>query len=247
MKRTRCLWLVPLALLTLVAVLYAQDANTLLQQAEAAWVKRSASDQNVYEAIKLYEQAAKAAPTNEVPLYQIARAYYFLGRFAPAAKKDELYLKGAEYAKRAFTLKPNKVGGHYWYAACMSRWLEPKSIAQKLKYLSELKEHLLTARKLDPRFYFGGPSRALGMIAFKSPFASNKEAIQLLRESLSYFPDYSLTLVNLGEVLVKEKQYAEAKVHLQKVLGLSPMPGFERELADDKELAKKQLALIPQG
>jgi hypothetical protein len=42
-------------------------------------------------------------------------------------------------------------------------------------------------------------------------------------------------------------QYAEAKVHLQKVLGLSPMPGFERELADDKELAKKQLTLIPQG
>ncbi len=243
MKRT--LWLVPAMLLLAAAMLYAQDANALLQQAEATWAKRSVSEQNAYAAIQQYEAVAKAAPTMDVPLYQIARAYYFLGRFAPAGKKDALYQQGIAAAKRALAVNANSVGGHYWVAACTSRWLEDKSTMEKLKNLKELKNHLMTARKLDPSFYFGGPSRALGMIAFKSPLAANSEAIQYLRESLKYAPNYSLTLVNLGEVLIKEKQYAEAKQHLQKVLGLSPMPGYERELADDKELAKKLLASIP--
>jgi tetratricopeptide (TPR) repeat protein len=229
-------------LLVMVAALYAQDA---LQQADAAWLKRSASDQYAYDAIKLYEQAGQAAPTNDVPWYQIARAYQFLGRFAPAAAKDALFAKGMDAAKKALAVNPNSVGGHYWYSACLSRWLESKGVTTKLKHLGELKSHLMAARKIDPAFFFGGPARVLGMIAFKSPLASNKEAIQYLHESLKYAPDYSLTLVNLGEVLIKEKQYVEAKQHLQKVLALSPLPGFERELADDQDLAKKLLASIP--
>jgi len=246
MRKFFCLWLLVLLFFIGIFTAQAQDAASLMQQADAAWLKRSASDQNAYQAIQLYQQAGQAAPNNDVPHYQIARAYYFLGRFAPAAQREQLYLKGVDAAKNALAVNANSVGGHYWYSACLARSLEKKSLFEKRKYVKDIKQHMAAALRLDPSFYFGGPPRALGMLSFKSPFGSNDDAIKMLRKSLEYAPDYSLTLVNLGEVLIKEKQYEEAKKHLQKVLTLQPMPGFERELAGDKKLAKKLLASIPE-
>ncbi len=223
----------------------AQDAQTLMQQAEAMWVKRSASLQNAYAAIKLYEQAAAADHSLDAPHYQIARAYYFIGRFSPPAQREALYMQGVEAAKKALAANAGSAGGNYWYSACLARAIEDKSVITKGKYVSDIKGHMLAARQANPGFYFGGPARALGMVSFKSPFGSNAEAIVLLRESLKYAPDYSLTLVNLAEVLIKEKQYAEAKQLCNKVLVLKPMAGYERELKDDQELAKRLLDSIP--
>jgi len=225
--------------------LYAQDAASLMKQADDLWLKRSASDATAYEAVKLYEQAAQADPKNDVPLYNIARAYQFLGRFAPKNKQESVFKQGMEYAKNALAVNPNSVGGHYWYAACLARSLQNKGITTKMKYAGELTDHLETSIKLDPSYYYGGPDRVIGMIYFKSPLAKNSTAIEHLRKSLKYDPDYSLTLVNLAEVLIKEKQYDEAKQYIDKVLNLKARPGFERELADDKALAKELLDSIP--
>jgi tetratricopeptide (TPR) repeat protein len=197
-------------------------------------------------AIAQYEQARTADPKNAEAWYKIARAYYFLGRFAPADQKENLYLKGVDAARQGFMANPNSAGAHYWYSACLAKSLENKSVVTKMKHKGDMEAHLQRARALDPKFYFGGPDRAIGMILFKSPVASNQEAIKHLRASLAHAPDYSLTLVSLAEVLVAEKQYAEARTLCQKVLALSPKPGFERELAADQALAKKLLASMPQ-
>lgn len=239
-------FIVSLVLLTAPLLVNAQDAQILLQQAEAVYMKRSASMQNAYAAIKLYELAATADPGLDVPHYQIARAYYFIGRFSPQAQREALYLKGVEAAKKALAANPNSAGGHYWYSACMARAIEDKSIITKSKYVNDIKGHMLAAIKSDPRFYHGGPARALGMVSFKSPFGNNSDAIQLLRESLKHDSDYSLTLVNLAEVLIKEKQYEEARQLCHKVLALKPEPGFARELKGDQQLAQRLLNSIPQ-
>lgn len=231
--------------LALAGSAWAQDAGALIKQGDAAWNQRSASEANAQAAIAAFEQAAAADPKNAEAFYKVARGYYYLGRFAPAAKKEALFVKGIEAARKGTEANPSSAGAHYWYAACLAKSLENKGIGAKLKAKGDMETHLKKAQALDPSFYFGGPDRAIGMILYKSPTASNKEAIQHLRKSLSYAPDYSLTLVSLAEVLLAEKQYDEVKTTCDKVLGLKPMAGFERELADDQALAKKLLASIP--
>ncbi len=224
---------------------FAADETASMKQGDDAWLGRSASDARVTEAIAAYEQAAAGATAAEA-WYKIARAYYFLGRFAPAAQKKDLFAKGIDAGKKALAADAGSAGAHYWYAACLAKSVETASVMTKLKYKGEMESHLKRARQLDAPFYFGGPDRLIGMILYKSPVASNSEAIEHLRASLSFGPDYSLTLVSLAEVLIAEKQYAEARQMCTKVQSLKPMPGFEKELADDQALARKLLASMPQ-
>ena len=231
--------------LLLAALAYAQDYASFMAQGDQMWLARSGSDEKVIAAIKLYEQAAQTDPKQAEPYCQIARGYYFLGRFAPAAKKEELYKKGVAAGEKAIGLNANSPCAHYWYAVCLAKSLENKSVVEKLKYKSKMESNLEFCRKSDPKYYYGGPDRVIGMVAFKNPLANNSMAIEHLRQSLKLYPDYSLTLVNLAEVLIKEKQYAEAEQLCKKTLTLTPMKGFERELADDQAQAKKLLASIP--
>lgn len=233
--------LICLALL-LAVTSSAQDYDALVQQAESFWLERSSSDQYAIKAIGAFTQAAQMETERDTPHFQIARAYYFLGRFAAPAQKEAFYSKGVAAAEKAILINENSIGGFYWYSACMARILQTKRMTEKLKYVKKIKGYLTRARDMDPGFYYGGPSRALGMISFRSPFGSNKEAIFLLRESLQYASEYSLTLVNLAEVLIKEKQYVEARQLCEKVIKLKPKPGFERETANDQALARTLLA-----
>jgi tetratricopeptide (TPR) repeat protein len=234
-----------LTALCLAAPAAADDAAALLKQGDDAWVLRSAGDAHVQDAIAAYEKAAAAAPQDATPLYEIARAYYFLGRFAAKAQKKDLFLKGVEAAKKALAANAASAGAHYWYAACLAKSVENESTMTKLKFKGDMEKHLERAHALDPSFYYGGPDRVIGMILYKSPVASNSDAIVHLRASLRFDPEYSLTLVSLAEVLVAVKQYDEAKRVCQKTLGLKPRPGFEKELADDQALALKLLAAMP--
>jgi tetratricopeptide (TPR) repeat protein len=236
----------PLALiLGLAAMAWAQTAGEWMQKGDAEWLLRSAGDKHARQAIDFYRQAGAADAKNAEAFAAMARGYYFLGRFAPTAQKETIYQQGMEAATLGFAADPGHTGSHYWYSACLAKSLEDKSVMTKMRYKNDLESHLKKAAAMNPAYYFGGPDRAMGMILYKSPVASNQEAIKLLRKSLTYAPDYSLTLVSLAEVLIAEKQYGEAKQLCDKVAALKPKPGFERELADDQVLAKKLLAGIP--
>lgn len=232
-------------ILGLAAMAWAQTAGEWMQKGDAEWLLRSSGDSHARQAIDYYRQAGAADPKHAEAFADMARGYYFLGRFAPAAQKEAIYQQGMEAAKKGFDADPGHAGSHYWYSACLAKSLEDKSVMTKMRSKNDLESHLKKAAVLNPAYFYGGPDRAMGMILYKSPVASNQEAIKLLRKSLTYAPDYSLTLVSLAEVLIAEKQYGEAKQLCDKVIALKPKPGFERELADDQALAKKLLAGIP--
>ncbi|MDP8224931.1 MAG: hypothetical protein P9L99_16345 [Candidatus Lernaella stagnicola] len=243
MTRLRCGALIVVLLLVFAWSALAADTDALLAQGEAAWLQRSASDENVRRAIEFFTKAGEAGSAEGY--YKAARGYYFLGRFTEGKQRKDVFLKGATAAKRGWEIDLNSVGSHYWYVANLAKSLQDKGVVAKMKRKNEILQHLKTCRKLDASFYYGGPDRILGMLAYKSPVGSNEEAIKRLRVSLKLAPNYSLTLVSLGEVLVAEKQYEEARGVLLRVLALSPEPGFERELAADKKLAKGLLEKIP--
>ncbi|MDP8256862.1 MAG: hypothetical protein P9M14_14020 [Candidatus Alcyoniella australis] len=234
------------ALLFCIPGATAQDSGSLIAQGDALYLQRSSSDDFVLQAVAKWEQAFQADPASADAAYRISMAYYFLGRFAPADKREALYVKGTQWGEKAYTADPQSAGAHYWYAVNLAKSYEEKSTFSKMTIVGDVQDNLAAALKLDPTFWYGGPDRVIGMVYFKSPLARNSTAVEHLKRSLSYAPNYSLTLVNLGEVLIKEKEYNAACQYLEKVLTLTPDPGFEKELEDDKRLAHELLASIPQ-
>ena len=221
-----------------------EDAASLIKKGDDLYLARSGSLDSVKKAIEVWEKASALDPKSEEPLYKISMGYYYLGRFTDQ-KNDELTLftKGKEYGEKAVALNPNSSPSQYWVAVNIGKWGEAKGIMKSLSMVKPMRDHLEKAEKADPRYFFGGPARVLGRLYFKAPsvisIGDKKKAEEYLRKSLQLSPDYSLTMLYLAEVLADSGKKDEAKTLCEKIQSLSPMPGFERELANDKAEARK--------
>jgi len=243
-------WLLPL--LFAAAVLIAADsqgdpdARDLIAKGEDLYLARSESLDFAKKAIDTWERALVADPESEEALIRIAKAYYYLGRYTLSEQdKEALFDKGRRYGERAVKADAKNAGAHYWLAVNMGKWGEVRGLLKSLSQVKPMRDHLEAARSIDPRYYYGGPDRVLGRLYFKAPavvsIGNKKKAEEHLRRSLAMFPDYSLTLLYLAEVLIDAGKDQEARSLLERLLSLEPMPGFEQELETDKEAARELL------
>ena len=201
---------------------YAQNTQELLLAGDAAYHRRSIDNANVLEAIKFWERASAAAPKESAPFYRLAMAYSFLGRFAKDnASAEKLFLKGHDYAKSAVKNDSKSAAAHYWWSVTLYNSVKNKTKFAKLSVHGDITSHLLTARKLDPNYQFGGPDRELGRIALKSPVSSVSIALKYLQDSYKIAPEYSVNILLLAEALIKNhpKLYKEFISYLE--IGLS--------------------------
>lgn len=223
--------------------LFAQEYIEQCTAGDAAYLKRSEDLANVKTAISKWESAQVSKPGAIEPYLKIAMAYFYLGRFA--ANSDEArrkFEKGNDYAKKALAINEKSAAAHYWWAVTLAKSVEQEGKFAKLTILADVTKSLHIARKIDPTYFFGGPDRALGMISIKNPVPSYTLAIHHLTQSLTYAPDYSRTLLFLGEAYAKDNQRDKARNILKKVLETKPMPGFKREEDADKKMAEQLLS-----
>ena len=238
------------ALLIFAGVSYAQAplASELMNAGDAAYLKRSENLDYVRTAISKWEQAYASNPDKEQTLEKIAMAYYYLGRFAGNEKQGQaLFQKGYEIARKAVEKNQKSAGAHFWWGVNLAKSVEEKGRIARLTVLSDVVVHLTLAQKLDPKYFHGGPDRALGLIVLRSPVPKEKLAISSFRKSLEYAPDFAPTMVLLGEALYRDKKEAEARPILEKVLTMSAKPGWEREMEKSKKEARALLDEMGEG
>lgn len=216
----------------------AQDAHELINAGDTAYILRSQSIDNAKTAINKWEMAFKIDPESTESLNKTCMAYCFLGRFAShSGSAKKYYEKAHTFAKQAITLDPKKAATHYWWAFSLLKSFNDGTKLEKLKIRSAVLEHLNTAKTLDPKYYFGGPDRVLGMIALTGPVPDVDMAIRHFKNSLKIEPDFSATLLLLAKAYIKENQHLKARSILQKLLDTEPKPGFEKEFNSDKKTA----------
>lgn len=218
----------------------AQDARELINAGNAAYLLRSKNIDEAKTAIKKWNMAFQIDSGNCEPLYKASMAYCFLGRFASdSASAKKLFQKALESAKKAAGLYPQKVAAHFWWAFSLAKSVEKDTKFAQLKVRSIVLEHLNSAKQLDPKYYFGGPDRALGMIALTGPVPDVDLAKKHLQLSLEIEPEFSATLLLLAKVYIKEKQFLKGRSTLQKLIESEPKPGFEKEFNSDKKTAEQ--------
>jgi tetratricopeptide (TPR) repeat protein len=239
------LFLIPALVLCCAGPLAAQEAHELIKAGDAAYLERSESMEQVKKAIKKWEHASMVDSKDPSPMYKIAMAYCFLGRFAKTSDEAEkMYTTAYEFAKKAVE-KDGKCGpAHYWLAYSLHQSVANKNKFAKLAVKGDITSHFITARSIDPKYYFGGPDRGIATLALKSPVPTLALARKYVDDSLAHAPDYSANLILAAEVALKEGKRQEAKDLLEKVMKQKPMPGFDKELADDQKNAQSLLDQI---
>ncbi|HEX6086382.1 MAG TPA: hypothetical protein VF266_17775 [Thermoanaerobaculia bacterium] len=219
----------------------AADANDL----EAQWkLLRAYRFKGAYvaannEQMKQIYGAAKSAGEKAV-----AAAYKKLGANTKTAEKQV-----AEAARKV----PGAAEVFLWDAVNWGEWALAygKLAAARQGAADRIRREATIAHLADPRIEGGAPSRVLGRLHDQTPripfvtgWASSKEALRFLNESLKADPDNKLTMLFLAEAMVANDSSAKgrAKQILQGVVNNPNNPEYPVEDAAAVDDAKALLA-----
>lgn len=127
---------------------------------------------------------------------------------AHGVKADASEKKVAEAAR----VIPGAAPVYLWDAINWGEWALAygKMAAARQGAADRIRREATIAELVDPSLELGGPSRVLGRLHDQTPripfltgWASSKEALRFLRESLQHDPSNKLSLVFLAEAMVK--------------------------------------------
>lgn len=151
----------------------------------------------------------------------LSRVWLTYGDVAAKNKDEKLrdYEKGRDVAKKAMELNPKNPGPHFWYMANMGRWGQTRGVLKSFFLVSQVKEQLNLILALDPEYV---PALdAYGVLYYQLPgFLGGdlKLSERYIRQAIELDPHLTVARVDLAKVLIKRKQYEEARSELNGVL-----------------------------
>lgn len=159
----------------------------------------------------------------------------------PQTQKEVTYQDLVAQAKLAVTNFPGRVEPMVWEAIILSSYAGFVNGLGSLGNLQTAKELLLSAEQMDPTAMGGMIPMVLGVIHYKAPhwpisFGENGKARTNLEAALQYDPDGIDSNFYYGEFLVQQREFDNARTHLEKALAAAPRPG--REDADEGRKAE---------
>ncbi len=181
--------------LLLCFVLSANVFAATVEEAKGLFENRGQNADNAEIAANMFKDlATKAASAVEKGILKTkeAQATYYVGGLQTSdAKKKEVYGRGMEAAKEAFTTldasaeasKTDKATAHYFYAINLGKWAEANGVLASLGRWPELKEQLDIIDSLDKSVDDYGSLRTRARALHKLPFGDKGESEKLLAEA----------------------------------------------------------------
>jgi tetratricopeptide (TPR) repeat protein len=201
---------------------------------------------------KLYVQFGEAkakVPEDFEIAWRVGRAIYYAGWFCLPKKYDNdkkiaFWKYGVDAADKAAKLKPNRVEGHYWYAAAYGGYGTSKGIRASLGGAPGMRDALTKAIKIDPTYHFAGPYRIRGRLYFKLPgfisFGDNEKALEDLKKAVELGKNCKLNYIYLAEVQAKEETDEAALKTLSSAKKLPSVGGALEEKSWMRDLIRTE-------
>lgn len=219
----------------------------------AATANASGGATEMENALVALAKALTLEPASYEAAWKAARAAAWLADDYYDDKEKRAYFanQGVQYAKRAIKANPKSVEGHYYSGIDAGFEATTRSAVVAKFMVPSIRDSWKRAIELDPRFDHGGPSRALGSLYTQAPLwpasiGDPEKGVELLKQALSMAPDYVLNDLLLGDALVADEQYSEAKQHYEKVLRAEPQADNAHFLSRWKSRAERKLQQIAQ-
>jgi tetratricopeptide (TPR) repeat protein len=244
--------LVAAALLAAAPAAVAPSALRAQSPAEHVALGDRDRDANPAAALAHYEAALKADPNNYDALSRGAYAAVEAGKAAgEKGRREQLYARGEQMARRAVEVKPNDGEGHFALAAAIGRRAQTMGSRDRVRFAGDVRMHALEALKYNPRhagalhvmgmwnaevMRLNGMSRFmaknfLGGKVFDS--ANWNDAQRYLEQAVQIEPNRLTHRVDLAAVLLDRGNKAAAKEQLDFIAAAPTREagdaGFKRE------------------
>ena len=202
---------IALFLFTLSPLAQGKDITSLLREGDVLWLQ-STDPGRAPKTIALYEKVLELDPDNYEALWKIARSYFIIGDALPETEEfknrhKECGEKGMFYAKRAVTVNPQGIEGHYYYGLSIAQYSIGISIVKALiKGLGpEYEKHIGKAIAINKLFDYAGPLRAMGRYWYRLPWPKRNidKSIDYLKEAEAFAPLSTRGRVYLAESCIK--------------------------------------------
>lgn len=212
-------------------------------------------------AIAAYQKAVAQNPNDLEPRWKLMRAIRFKGAYVAATNeaKKPIYTLGKKAGEEALAVVarhqgPGTAEVYLWDAVLWGEWALAygKLAAVREGAADRIRREATLAMKLDPKLEGGAAARVLGRLHDQTPrvpfmtgWASSKEAVRFLNESLKIDPANKITKVFLAEAMVSNDSDSKpaAIAILRDVLKAPNDPAHEVEeaaaTADAQALLKK--------
>lgn len=235
-----------LLFLLLPAISTAEEASTILADADAQYAKREEPGY-VQKAIEEYNRALSMDPTLYEAAWKLSKAEWYLGNHSPGEEKENVFQSGIDAAKKAIAIAPDKCEGHFWLGVNYGFYGESHGMFKALGLINPIKEEMNKAMAINENCECGGPQRVLGRLYAKAPFfkgGSKSKAIEWLNKSMELCPNDTQTRMFLAEIYLDENKKSLAIEQLKAILNVVPDPGWIPENKENKMLAEKMLAQL---
>ncbi len=234
-----------------IALLFTVQAHAVtLPDAESVFNNYDKDITNLQKSLGMFQQVITGTTDPDL-LYQvycdISRTYLTMGDHWQLTKTDAVkdYEAGEAAAGKAIQAEPKKAMGYFWYAANIGRIGQYKGVLNSLFMLPDFKKYLGKAYaidKTDPNV-----NEAYGEMYYELPWivgGSDTKSLDFLNTSLKGDPNFTLPMVIMGKVYIRQDKYADARGILEKVINYTT-PSFRADWAMfDKPLAEKLLDSI---
>ncbi len=220
-----------------------------MAQADALLASSALDYQKAQQAKSLYESLL---PGNSALLTRLARTCFILGDLAPIKERGHDYEKGLDYADKLLAQEPNGAAGHYWKAMNLSGLADVGTRMQGFKLLPKIMKELKRGLALDDTYDDAGAHRVIGRIYFEAPswpisVGDKQKSLTNLTAAVRLAPKQSTNHLYLAETLLDMGKQEEARAELQKVLqdGLHALT--PKDLAEDRQEARRLLQEMQTG
>lgn len=229
-----------------LTAIFAQSSDSLIDDAIDLYKARHLNSRNLTESAEILANLIDQEPDNIRALYEYSKVHYLLGDEAETKdEKLELYEKGKSLAKNAIKLDKNSVWAHFWYVVNIGRIGQTRGVLNSLALVPEIKKELDKILKLDPQHT--GALDVKAMLYYELPglLGGNlNKSFEALNEGIAIDSNYSLLYVDMGKVLIKKKDYEQARWYLKKVLEIEKPTYVADYILDDKSDALELLEEI---
>ncbi|HNF25182.1 MAG TPA: hypothetical protein PKV80_11990 [Leptospiraceae bacterium] len=207
--------------------------------------ERELLDSNLDDAEKELLSLSEKYPS-EGRIYGIlSEIYYWRGEYS-LGDKLEIYEKGAAYGEKGVKLSPGSVEANFWLGVNYGFLGLEKGMLQSYMLLDPIEKHFKKAVEIDETFFHGAPHRSFGWFFHQIPpwpisKGDNKKAIDHLKKSLKFGPEFPLTHLYIGQVFLAVKDWKNARYHLEWTVNREGNPLYLKEEARYKDLASSLL------
>jgi len=203
------------------------------------------NSQNVREGLQVLRERVAQNPSDYEAWWRISKFNCYLARQAAKPQKLKLLDEAVDAGKRAVTLAPNRVEGHFWLGANMGLTAEERGFVKALMLVDTIRQEMETVVRIDPDYEQAAGMRTLGRLDFRTPFfkgGSKRRSVELLENCLQRYPENSLTMLYLADSYMSVGLRDKARKQLENILSLCPDPLYTPELAENQAQARTMLA-----